>query len=117
MREAALAAIDRFGTQFPFSRAYLQCALYGELEANLERMTGRPVLVAPTTTLAHMAALPVLVRDNDAVLVDQFAHASLHMTTELLGRVPVRLIRHNRVDQVDRWVTELSPPCTSASGS
>ena len=109
LRAATVAAIDRYGTQFPFSRAYLQCALYEELEANLEQMTGRAVVVAPSTTLAHMAALPVLVRDNDAALLDQFAHASLHAATELLVNVPVRLVRHNRLDQVDRWVTELSP--------
>jgi 7-keto-8-aminopelargonate synthetase-like enzyme len=109
LRAAAMAAIDRYGTQFPFSRAYLQCALYEELEANLESMTGRPVLVAPSTTLAHMAALPVLLHDNDAALIDQFAHASLHTATELLHDVPVRLVRHNRLDQVERWLAELGP--------
>jgi len=108
LRAAAVAAIDQYGTQFSFSRAYLECGLYEELESNLERMTGRPVLVAPSTTLAHMAALPVLVRDNDAVLIDQFAHASLHTATELLGHAPVRLIRHNRLDQVEQFASELS---------
>ena len=65
LRAAAAAAVDEYGTQFSFSRAYLECALYQELESNLEKITGRPTLVAPSTTLAHMAALPVLVRDND----------------------------------------------------
>jgi 7-keto-8-aminopelargonate synthetase-like enzyme len=109
LREAAIAATNEYGTQFSFSRAYLECALYQELEANLERMAGRPVLVAPSTTLAHIAALPVLVKDNDAVLIDQFAHASLHTASELLREVPVHLVRHSRLDQVDQLVRDLSP--------
>src|SRR5690349_4346775 len=40
LRQAAHAAIDEYGTQFHFSRAYLQCSLYQELEALLERMLG-----------------------------------------------------------------------------
>ncbi len=108
LREAVAAAANEYGTQFSFSRAYLECALYQELEATLERMTGRPMLVAPSTTLAHLAALPVLVRDNDAVLIDQFAHASLHTATELLRDVPVHLVRHSRLDQVEQLVTDLS---------
>jgi 7-keto-8-aminopelargonate synthetase-like enzyme len=109
LRRAAAAAAFEYGTQFSYSRAYLECALYQELESNLEMMTGRPTLVAPSTTLAHIAALPVLVRDNDAVLIDQFAHASLQIATELLRDIPVHLVRHNRLDQVEQLVEQLSP--------
>jgi 7-keto-8-aminopelargonate synthetase-like enzyme len=64
--------------------------------------------VAPSTTLAHMAALPAIVGDNDAVVLDQFAHASLHMATELLGDVPVHLVRHDRLDLYEQMVADLS---------
>ncbi len=100
--------MEEYGTQFSISRAYLECALYQELENNLEKMTERPTLVAPSTTLAHMAALPVLVRDNDAVIIDQFAHASLHAATELLRDVPVHLVRHSRLDQIDELIQKFS---------
>jgi 7-keto-8-aminopelargonate synthetase-like enzyme len=109
LRQAAIHATEKYGTQFSVSRAYLECALYQELECNLEKMTGRPTLVAPSTTLAHMAALPVLVRDNDAVIIDQFAHASLQSAAELLRDVPVHLVRHSRLDQVDELIQKLSP--------
>jgi 7-keto-8-aminopelargonate synthetase-like enzyme len=109
LRQAAIAATEEYGTQFSISRAYLECALYQELETNLEKMTGRPMLVAPSTTLAHMAALPVLVRDNDAVIIDQFAHASMHAATELLRDVPVHLARHSRLDQIEELIQKLSP--------
>jgi 7-keto-8-aminopelargonate synthetase-like enzyme len=55
-----------------------------------------------------MAALPALINDNDAVLIDQFAHASLQLSTELLQDVPVRLVRHNRIDQVEALLAQLS---------
>ncbi len=98
LRAGAHEAIDVYGTQFHFSRAYLQCPLYEELEALLERIAGRPVLVAASTSLAHLAALPVLVRDGDNMIIDQFAHASLHTAVQLLPNVPLEIVRHNRMD-------------------
>jgi 7-keto-8-aminopelargonate synthetase-like enzyme len=59
---------------------------------------GGPTLVAPSTTVAHLAALPVLIGDRDVVLVDQFAHASIHMATDAIADVPIELMRHNRMD-------------------
>jgi len=105
IQDAACAATRRFGTQFPFSRAYLENALYAELEEALGKMTGGHIVVAPSTTLAHLAALPVLVRDGDAVLVDQFAHASLQTATRVLRDTPNELIRHNRIDVLEDRLT------------
>lgn len=106
LREAARRAIDEYGTQFHFSRAYLQCPLYLELEALLEQITGRPVVIAASTTLAHMAALPVLVRDTDRIIIDQFAHASLQSAVKLLPSVPLEILRHNRIDQLDQLLAK-----------
>jgi len=109
LRNAVITATEEYGAQFSISRVYLECALYRELECNLERIAGRPTLVAPATTLAHMAALPVIVHDEDAVIIDQFAHASLHSATDLLRDVPVHLVRHSRIDQIDHLIQSLSP--------
>jgi 7-keto-8-aminopelargonate synthetase-like enzyme len=108
LKDAAIAATQDYGTQFSISRAYMECSLYEELEGTLERVTGRPTLVAPSTTLAHMAALPVIVRDRDAVIMDQFAHASLHAAADLLRDVPVHLVRHSKLDQIDQLIQNLS---------
>ena len=107
LREAAHRAIDEYGTQFHFSRAYLQCELYLELEALLEQITGRHVVVAATTSLAHMSALPVLINDGDQIIIDQFAHASLHAAVQLVPSVPLEILRHNRMDQLDTQLTRL----------
>lgn len=107
LREAAHRALDEYGTQFHFSRAYVQCELYQELESLLERITGRPVAVAASTSLAHLAALPVLIGDRDHIIIDQFAHASLHTAVQLLSEVPMEIVRHNRMDLLDARLTEL----------
>jgi 7-keto-8-aminopelargonate synthetase-like enzyme len=109
LRECAHRALDQYGTQFHFSRAYLQCALYLELEALLEQIAGRPVLVAPSTSLAHQSAFPVLIHDGDHIVIDQFAHASLHAAVHLVPNVPLEILRHNRMDQLDAQLTRLRP--------
>lgn len=107
LRECAHRALDEYGTQFHFSRAYLQCSLYLELEALLEQISGRPVVVAASTSLAHMSALPVLIKDTDHVIIDQFAHASLHTAMQLVPNVPLEILRHNRMDQLDSQLKAL----------
>jgi 7-keto-8-aminopelargonate synthetase-like enzyme len=109
LRDAAHDAIDRWGTQFHFSRVYVQCQLYEELESCLALMTGRPTLVAASTSLAHMAALPVLIEDGDSVVVDQFAHASLHTALRLVPSAPLEIVRHNRMDLLDAALKRLAP--------
>lgn len=108
LAEGTIAAVRRYGTQFPFSRAYMSSSLYLELEEMLGRITGRHALVGASTTLVHLAALPVLVDDEDAVVIDQFAHASLYSATEHLGRTPVVRVRHGRVDLLENLIKELS---------
>jgi 7-keto-8-aminopelargonate synthetase-like enzyme len=108
LRQGVIDAVSRYGTQFPFSRVYLACPLYAELESLLGRITGGHVLVAANTTLAHQAALPVLVEPGDAVIVDQFAHASLHTAIALLKGVHIEPIRHNRIDLLTRRIAYLS---------
>jgi 7-keto-8-aminopelargonate synthetase-like enzyme len=107
LKDSARAALDEYGTQFHFSRAYMQCPLYNELEALLTRIAGRSVLVAQSTSLAHMSALPVLVGETDSIIIDQFAHASLHSALHLLPHVPLQILRHNRMDQLDTQLTNL----------
>jgi 7-keto-8-aminopelargonate synthetase-like enzyme len=97
-----VAALTEFGSNFSISRAYLQCPLYDALEEALGQVMNGHVLVAPSTTLAHLAALPVLIGDRDLVLVDQLTHASVHMATNLVDDVPIEVVRHNRMDLLER---------------
>ena len=108
LKEGAIDAIRRYGTQFPFPRAYIESPLYYQLERALESMTGGHVLVASSMTAAHISALPVLVGTSDALLVDKYAHASLHTAIALLHDTPVRTVPHNRFDILQQMIDELS---------
>jgi 7-keto-8-aminopelargonate synthetase-like enzyme len=111
MRDGVCAAVQRYGTQFSSSRSYLSAAPYAELEARLEEMFGRHVLVAPSTTLGHLAALPVLVGSTDAIVLDQQVHHSVRMAADQL-RVQgtrVEVVRHNRMDRLEHAIERLAP--------
>jgi len=108
LREAAIEAIRRYGTQLSISRAYLESPLYVELEDALRRITGGSVLVTTSTTAAHLSALPVLMRDHDVVVIDKAAHASLHTAVALLHGTPVITLPHGRLDLLEDKVHELA---------
>ncbi len=104
LKQAAKAAIDKYGMQWSSSRSYISCALYAELEALLAELFSAPVLVATSTTSAHLSALPTLVGDNDVVLVDQQAHASMQMATNLLKArgIVIEILPHNNMAYLEK---------------
>lgn len=99
LARGATDALRRFGTGHSSSPMYTALGLYGTLEARLEQIFDAPVVVAPTTTLAHLAALPVLIGPEDLLLIDQFSHASLQLAADVLrGRgTQVDTVPHNDV--------------------
>jgi 7-keto-8-aminopelargonate synthetase-like enzyme len=103
---AAERALYTYGSNFSISRAYLECSLYRALEDALDRMMDRHVMVAPSTTMAHLATLPVLVGDRDLVVIDQFAHASIYMATEMISDVPIEVLRHSRLDLLEKILVD-----------
>lgn len=50
LREGAKQAVDRYGTQFSESRAYVSLRLYAELEGLFHKIFEAPCVVTPTTT-------------------------------------------------------------------
>lgn len=108
LRAGAIDAVRRFGTQFPFAKPQLECHLYGELEAALAEMTGGKPVIASSATLAHLAALPALIRTGDAVIVDRLAHASIHMAMALVKQGSIETLPHNRMDLLAARIEDLS---------
>ncbi len=110
LKTAACEAVLRYGVQFSTSRAYVAAPLYRELEHLLSEIAGAPVVLAPTTSLAHLSALPVLVGERDAVLYDSQVHASVQSALpELrLRGIPCEPVRHNRLDRLEQRVQALS---------
>jgi 7-keto-8-aminopelargonate synthetase-like enzyme len=111
LKNAACDAVNRYGVQFASSRTYVSCPPYRELERLLHSLFEAPVVVASTTTLAHFAALPILVGGDDAVVLDQFVHNSVQSVLPTLraAGTECRFVRHNRIDRLDEIVGALAP--------
>ncbi len=107
--ESSINATRKYGTQFSSSRAYLSLGLYKQLEELFRNIFKTPVVIAPTTTLAHSSAIPVVVGDNDAVILDFHVHASVQDAVSKLYKrgIPVELIRHNNLDELENKIKEL----------
>ncbi len=111
LRAGVHDAVDRYGTQFSSSRSYLSSPLYAELETQLERIFGGHVLVTPSTTLGHLAALPALVEKDDALILDHQVHHSVHTAVQVARRegCHVELVPHGDLEELDQRVKELAP--------
>jgi len=108
LKEGAFRAIERFGTSYSSSIAYTAIPLYQELKERLESMFDAHAVLAPTTTLAHFAALPVLIRPGDTVLIDSVSHASVQTATQLLqaNGIEMSVVPHNDVAAIETVLSE-----------
>jgi 7-keto-8-aminopelargonate synthetase-like enzyme len=110
LKAAAIDAVERLGTQFSSSRSYLSAPPYAELEVLIGEMTGGHALVTPNTTLAHLSALPVIIGEEDAVILDHQVHHTVQLAVPQLRQQGARIefIRHERMDQLDARIGELA---------
>ena len=103
VKRGAIEAIERYGTQFPMSRTYVSNPLYRKLEALLYQMYQVPVVISKNCTLAHLTTIPGIVRQNDLVILDHQAHASIQEAVKkmLSQGVAVEMIRHNNMEMLE----------------
>ena len=109
LKTAAKEAIDTYGVHFSSSRAYVSLPLHSELENLLTKVFGGPTVVALSTTLGHMANMPIIVGKNDAVILDQQVHNSVQMATRVVAAsgTHVEVVRHNNMNQLDQKIESL----------
>lgn len=110
IKGGAVDAVERYGTTFSSSRAYVSLGLYEELEERLGRIFGAPVVVTPTTTLGHLAAIPALIGERDAIVLDRHVHESVRMAARMVACRGAELVTlpHNDVDALERLVHRLA---------
>ncbi|WP_310555178.1 aminotransferase class I/II-fold pyridoxal phosphate-dependent enzyme [Flavobacterium sp.] len=113
IKEAAIQAIRDYGTQFPLSKSYISHPLYSELESKIEQMYGIPPIITKNSTLGHLAVIPTLIRDEDAVVMDHQVHWSVQNACQLLKLrgIPVEMIRHGNLDMLEEKIKKLSSKC------
>lgn len=112
LKAAAIDAVSRYGTVYSSSTAFTALPLYTELEKRLDRMFEGHVVVTPTTTLAHLAALPLMVPPGSDVLIDAQAHESLRLAAQVLQATgsSVLSVPHNDVVALREAVERSSSP-------
>lgn len=106
---AAKEAINKYGTQFSESRAYVSLGLYRDLEVLIDKLFDAHCVIVPTTTLGHIACIPVIIDDADAIIMDQQVHNSVQTAVQLVKArgVHIELVRHNRMDLLEERIKEL----------
>lgn len=111
LQAAAIDAIERYGTTYSSSTAYTSLPYYPILEDKLQQILGAPVVVAQTTTLTHLAVLPVAIAPEDHVLVDAHAHASVSLAANTVRGMgaTVESVPHNDVPALRQRLSELAP--------
>jgi 7-keto-8-aminopelargonate synthetase-like enzyme len=109
LKKAVIDAVGKFGTQFSSSRAYVSAPMYDEAEHYLEKIFGKPVILTASVTLGHISNIPVLIGDNDVVILDSQVHDSVQTATQLLKsrNVAIEMIRHNRLDMLEERIKKL----------
>ncbi|MGZ4968908.1 MAG: aminotransferase class I/II-fold pyridoxal phosphate-dependent enzyme [Methylobacter sp.] len=110
LKQGTIDAVNRYGSQFAMSRTYISATPYTELETQLEKLFGGHVLATPTTTLGHIAALPVLIQKGDAIIIDQMVHNSVQTAANLVQAegVPVETLLHCNLGLLEERIIVLS---------
>lgn len=103
MKAAAIEAVQKYGTQFSTSRTSCSIKLYEELEELLSQMMGKPVYLAPTTSLGHISTIPTIMDENDAIIMDQQVHNSVKNAVQMVKPegVHTEIIKHNNMEQLE----------------
>jgi len=109
LKKAAVDAVQRYGSQFSCSRTFLQMGLYEEVESMLGEIFGKPMLLAPTTSLGHISTIPVIVGERDAVIADQQVHNSVRNAIQMVKGegTYVETLPHNRMDMLETRIQAL----------
>lgn len=80
----------------------MSCTLYRELESLVRKIFDAPVVLSTSVSLGHHAVIPVVVGENDAIIMDQQVHASVQDAAIKMKAkgVFVTIVRHNDMDEL-----------------
>ncbi len=106
LKQGAIDAIDKYGVQFPMSRTYVSNPLYKKLEQKIHEMYKAPVVISKNCTLAHLTTIPILIRQNDLIILDHLVHTSVQEASKkmLSQGVTIEMVRHNNLEMLEEIV-------------
>ncbi|MFM9838605.1 MAG: aminotransferase class I/II-fold pyridoxal phosphate-dependent enzyme [Cyclobacteriaceae bacterium] len=108
LKQGAIDATMRYGTQYSSSRLFSACNLYDEVEDLFSKIFGHPSILAATTTLTHLGALPILVQDDDLIILDHQVHGSVQLAVQVVKArgTKVEMIKHNNMNMLEDLIKE-----------
>lgn len=106
LTQGVIDVVKIYGTQYASSRAFASIDLYAVLEQKLSELFDAQAIVTASTTLGHQSCLPAVVEDNDLLLMDHQAHASLQQTAMILkaNGVKINIFKHNDIADLERKI-------------
>jgi 7-keto-8-aminopelargonate synthetase-like enzyme len=109
LRDGAIEAARACGTQLSSSIAIAALDYYGQFEELIRQMCGVTPILAATSTLAHLSAMPVLAGEHDAIILDTQVHNSVQMAARLCSADGTTVVRiaHNAMDELEQKIIEL----------
>lgn len=109
LKAAAIEAIQKYGIQYPSSRAYVSSTLYTELEDLVQKMFEAPIVLASSLSIGHHGVMPVIIEEGDAIIMDQQVHSSVQDAARKmqLNGVHLTIVRHNNLPELKRKIEEL----------
>ena len=109
LKQGVIEATEQQGVQFSCSRTFTSVGLIEQVEAEMQQIFGQPLIITASTTLGHLATLPVIVEDEDAVILDMQVHSSVQMAVQLLKArgISISIIRHNDMEALEKKLKEL----------
>lgn len=108
LKDAAIEAIDQYGTLFASSRLYTSTGNYLELEELLSKLFDAHIVLTSNVSLGHHSVMPIVIGSDDLVIYDQQAHISMHELAYKLRHMgtAIDILRHNRLDELEKKLEE-----------
>lgn len=110
LKEAAKVAIDNYGIQYPSSRIYSSLPMYRTLIGLMEQIFGTNIVLTTSLSLGHMGVMPVVVGQNDLVILDQHVHSSVQDAAQRLKSkgIQITIVRHNDMVDLEKKIQSFS---------
>jgi 7-keto-8-aminopelargonate synthetase-like enzyme len=99
--------LDKFGSHFSISRAFVKASYLEELENLISTIfDNHPVIVYTSTSIAHQSIIGTIIEPNDLIILDQQVHYSVQYPSQFakLQGTMVKMIRHNNMEMLEDFI-------------
>ncbi len=109
--EDAQELLNKYGTQFSVSRAYVRPPYIQELEELVSQVFGNnKVIVYTSTSTVHQSVIGAIIHPDDLIVLDQQVHYSVQYPCQFakLKGTQVEMIRHSNYEMLENLLIEKS---------